>query len=69
MSKWEEFKQLLDFNRWDSFGHWLKNVINLVDDPIDNFKHWLNGEHKFFKFRVKIRLPDWLMRNRGNPDK
>lgn len=68
-SKWQEFKDLFDFGRWDSFRHWLKNVENFFDDPVDNFKHWLNGEHKIFCFKFKIRLPDWLMKGRGNPDK
>lgn len=67
MSKWQEFKDL--FQRGRALGWYARNFINLIDDPWDNFKHWLNGEHRIFFFKFKIRLPDWLMKGRGNPDK
>lgn len=71
-SKWQEFKEL--FQRGKSIGWYFRNFINLIDDPFDNFKHWLNGEHCLVRWGTfwiifEIRLPDWLMRGRGNPDK
>jgi len=47
----------------------IRNFINIIDGPFDNFKHWLNGTHWFLGFKIKIRIPDWLMRGRDKPDK
>lgn len=42
------------------------DFINLIDDPIDDFKHRLHGM-KIFGYT--IRLPKWLMRGSGDPTK
>jgi hypothetical protein len=63
-TKWQEFKELFKPDRSISW-RW-RNFVNLIDDPVDNFKHWLNG---LTVFGYKIRLPDWLMRGRDRPDK
>lgn len=63
-SKWQEFKELLDFSRWDSFWHWLKNVENLVDDPVDAFKEWLHCHKLPFGYQLNIAF---MMKNRGKP--
>lgn len=36
----------------DSWPKWLRWTINRIDDPWDNFKHWLKGEHHWFNHRV-----------------
>jgi hypothetical protein len=63
-SKWDEFKEL--FRAGKSMDWRWRNFMNLIDDPIDDIKHTLHGARIF---GLKIRLPDWLMRGRGDPDK
>jgi hypothetical protein len=28
---------------WDKLPKWLRWLINRIDDPFDNFKHWWHG--------------------------
>lgn len=60
-TKWQELLELLDFKRWDSFRHWLKNVENFFDDPIDAFKEWLHCHKLPFGYQLNI---SFLMQNR-----
>lgn len=65
-SKWQEIKGY--FRQWPAQGwgwRW-RNFINLVDDPVDNLKHWLHGRRVL---GLTIRLPAWLMRGSGKPGK
>jgi hypothetical protein len=39
-SKWREFLNL--FQRGRSFSWYVRNAINLVDDPVDALKEWLH---------------------------
>lgn len=63
-SKWEELKKL--FRPGESAEWRLRNFMNLIDDPIDDLKHKIHGAKVL---GVRIHLPDWLMRGRGDPDK
>ena len=36
--------------------HFIKWLINRIDDPWDNFKHWLYGYHFNGKIRIKIPM-------------
>ena len=64
MGKWAELKEL--FEKGHSVEWYLRNFVNLIDDPFDNFKHWLNGEHCIFGWCFRLRIP---MRGRGDPTK
>ena len=63
-SKWQEFKDLFKPDRSISW-RW-RNFVNLIDDPVDNFKHKIHGAKIF---GIRIRLPKWLMRGSGDPNK
>lgn len=42
---------------------WIKKILNKIDDPIDNLKHWLWRDRPICgKWRGRIRLP---MKNKG----
>lgn len=66
LSKWQEIKRY--FIRWprESWGWRVDKLENIVDDPVDNVKHWLHGR---MIFGYRIRLPKWLMQGSGRPDK
>jgi len=65
-SKWQEFKDLISGWKIGSWDWRKRNIENLVDDPIDDIKHKLNGikfcGHVFY-------LPTCLMKNRNDKDK
>lgn len=63
-SKWEEFLALLEPGRDADWR--LRNLENLLDDPVDDVKHRLHG------MRIgayRMFLPHALMRGSGNPCK
>lgn len=43
-----------------------RNAINLIDDPVDDLKHKING---IKILGMKFYLPSWLMRGTGKPGK
>jgi len=66
LSKWQELKLYFLLWPYESWGWRWRNLENLVDDPVDDLKHWLHGR-KVLGFT--IRLPQWLMQGSGKPDK
>lgn len=65
-SKWEEVKRY--FSWWPLFGwKWrFRNFINIIDDPVDEIKHSINGIRIF---GWEIHLPKWLMKGSGDKSK
>jgi hypothetical protein len=49
-----------------SIEHAFSDFFNIIDDPVDDIKHKLHGMKIF---GITIRLPKWLMRGSGNPEK
>lgn len=49
-----------------SVKHSFSDFFNIIDDPIDDLKHKLHGMEIF---GITIRLPKWLMRGSGDPEK
>jgi len=45
MTKWEEIKDVFNWGhiRKRGAGWFIRNVVNLIDDPFDQFKHWFHG--------------------------
>lgn len=41
-SKWQEFKDLFYLIGRVSLREWLKQLENLMDDPVDALKEWLH---------------------------
>jgi hypothetical protein len=65
-SKWQEFTDYLTqfgSQNWD--WRW-RNLINLVDDPVDNVKHKLHGMKIM---GMTFYLPSWLMKGSGDDSK
>ena len=62
-SKWDEIKDY--FSNWtkEDWGWRWKNFVNIIDDPWDDMKHWLNGRKILW---WTIRIP---MANDNDPDK
>jgi len=65
-SKLEEIKDYFKFWSYKGWEWRIRNFENIVDDPIDDIKHKING---ISIFGLKIRLPSWLMKGSGDPDK
>lgn len=42
---------------------WFKWIINRIDDPFDNFKHWWCGKHVWFGICFECEA---YMKNRPN---
>jgi len=47
-------------------NHAFIDFLNIIDTPIDDLKHSLNGKKIFGH---TISFPKWLMKGSGNPDK
>jgi len=57
--KWEEVKKL--FQRGQSLNWYLRNFINLIDDPFDAAKEWIHCRPLPFGLQLNI---SFLMKNR-----
>jgi len=42
----------------------IRKIINVLDNPIDDAKHWLNGRIFFGRYKLRI---DCLMANKPGP--
>lgn len=51
----DKFKEYVkDFNK-ESWDWRYRNFINLIDDPVDDVKHWLNGR-KILGYTIRIPM-------------
>jgi hypothetical protein len=73
MTKWEEFKKL--FQRGRSFGWYVRNFLNLIDDPVDKIKEKLHchalpfGRQLNISFLMQNRKTTWdIIRRQGHYD-
>ena len=64
--KREELRRYLAEWRARDWGWRLRNLVNLLDDPVDDLKHRLHGMRVF---GMTIYLPRWLMRGSGKDEK
>lgn len=64
--KWEEFKHTFNWDniREKGWGWFFRNLVNLVDDPVDAVKEWLHCHRLPFGYQLNIAF---MMKNRGRP--
>jgi hypothetical protein len=65
-SKWDEFTDYLTQFGSQSWDWRFRNVVNLIDDPVDDLKHKINGMQIL---GMTFYLPSWLMKNSGDDSK
>jgi hypothetical protein len=60
-SKWQELKDLIGMIGRVSLKEWLKQLENLLDDPVDAAKEWLHCHNLPLGYQLNI---SFLMGNR-----
>jgi hypothetical protein len=65
-SKLDEFKEYCTQWGQQSWDWRWRNLVNLVDDPIDDVKHKLHGMQVL---GMTFYLPPWLMKSSGKEGK